>query len=190
MYNLVNFRYRRVPGLGKAGITSYPSGLEFVVSCPSALSAWSMARGERCRLIEEKQLAIGACTEYRALSTLEFQQAGDPTLSRRGYDDCLAHVVQDPAIAEQRAACLNGMQATPRINAILQRHEMTSAAHRSVRAAHVHGRAGDPTRTSLCASNCELSVEIRIDHMLSARLGTHNDTVTDKALALVRASSN
>jgi hypothetical protein len=75
-----------------------PSGLESIEPFPSALGARSMARGKRNCFVQEEQLRVEARRHDRALSPLEVQKTGNPTVATESADD-LALVIMQRAAA-------------------------------------------------------------------------------------------
>jgi hypothetical protein len=90
---------------------------------PPAFPAGPVSGGKGRRLIEEEQLRIGVRLHHRTPASLEFEQTGDPMgMAPARLAKPALLVVQDAAIAHQRAASGNGFDGGKRREAILVRH--------------------------------------------------------------------
>ncbi len=101
----------------------HPGGDEGLVVGAPAMGAGPVAGSQRHRLIEEKQLGVGAGPHHLLAAAAELDPAGDPVrvLPARGAEPALV-VVQDAAVAHEQATRRMADDLAERRDPVLQRH--------------------------------------------------------------------
>lgn len=109
---------------GKRRIATRPSGYEPLVVGPAAVAAGTMPGREGGGLVEEKQLGPFASGHDPTRGPVPpLQRAGDPSLEGVGADNPLGVVMDDAAVAGQRAPFRCGDDAPEGIYPVLERHQ-------------------------------------------------------------------
>ena len=88
-----------------AGVKIVPTSREHAVVVVAAERARSVARGERCRLVEEEQLGeLSGLQKLAALPPAKLEPAGDPPPAVEAPPDHAVPIVQAAAVAVDEAA--------------------------------------------------------------------------------------
>jgi hypothetical protein len=87
-----------------------------------------VAGRQRRRLVQEEQLGVPARRHHGAAPAFEVEQADDPAIDRGITNDVPVRVMQQTAVAHQRAPRVDRDELAGRRDAILERHGDRNAA--------------------------------------------------------------
>ena len=92
-----------------------------------------MARGEGDGLVQKEELRVCTGAHQRTPATLELQAADQPHHVARRPDDFFVVVVQNAAVAHERATGGSGNEFPAWSDPVLQRHAVTVSSSSDIR---------------------------------------------------------